>query len=751
MDFIRTINSETLIICNNNIKDIIMNMHILKPIKFMTISEFLHKYYFDYDENTIAYIMDKYNIRYDIAKEYIDNLYYIEDKQYNNPKLDFLVNLKKELTDNNLLIYNDFFKKYLRRISIILYDIDMSEYLTKIFSNYNYQIIKRTYQNYNHSVLEFNSMSDEINYIADSICKLIDEGVDPKLIKLTNVDTSYYNTIERIFSLYNLKVNIPYKTTLASYPLIKDFIDLYENSELSIQDILTKIDDNSIIYNELIKAINKYIKYDNKKIIIHKLKTSYITSLKYNNGIDIIDYLNYMSNDNEYIFMIGFNEGLIPKSEMDNKYITDNLCKYIGLNSTRDMNKLIRNKTISSIHDIKNLVITYKLKDDKKSYYPSNLLSLFEVTKIPSNYDYTYSDISNKIKLVKMYDDYFKYGYKDTSFDILNSNYKINYNNYNNKYHKIDRAMDKLTLSYSKMQTYNKCAFRYYLSDILKLDIYEENFSAIIGSMVHYVMEKCLFNNDLDTDKYACEFLEDKSLTKKEQFFIDKYKVNLKELLDQVLLEKEYSLFNQAMYEKKIDIDYGNNVHFVGIIDKILYYIDNNTTYVSLIDYKTGNDDISLKYLKYGLNIQLPIYLYLSTKLSFNNIKYPGFYLQKFNITNKDYRLVGYSNSDKDTLSIIDKNYMNSKIIKGLKTNKDGSFSKNSKVLNDEDIDEIKKETEECINKVIDKIKNNEFDINPKVCDDINIGCDYCRFKDICFKQIDDEVIINASDLGGNN
>ena len=77
MDFINDINSETLIICNSNIKDIIMNMHVLKPIKFINISEFLHKYYFDYDENTITYIIDKYNVRYDIAKEYLDNLYYI--------------------------------------------------------------------------------------------------------------------------------------------------------------------------------------------------------------------------------------------------------------------------------------------------------------------------------------------------------------------------------------------------------------------------------------------------------------------------------------------------------------------------------------------------------------------------------------------------------------------------------------------------------------------------------------------------
>ena len=122
------------------------------------------------------------------------------------------------------------------------------------------------------------------------------------------------------------------------------------------------------------------------------------------------------------------------------------------------------------------------------------------------------------------------------------------------------------------------------------------------------------------------------------------------------------------MYEKRIDIDYGNNIHFIGIIDKILYYVDNDITYIALIDYKTGNDEISLKYFKYGLNIQLPIYLYLSSQLLFNNPTYTGFYLQKFNISEKDYRLVGYSNSDKDILSYLDNNYDNSKIIKGFES-----------------------------------------------------------------------------------
>ena len=122
-------------------------------------------------------------------------------------------------------------------------------------------------------------------------------------------------------------------------------------------------------------------------------------------------------------------------------------------------------------------------------------------------------------------------------------------------------------------------------------------------------MEKCIKNNDMNPDKYIYEFLKDKKFTKKEEFFLNKYKECIKELLDEVVLERDYSSFDNAMYEEKITINYDNNISFVGIIDKILYYIKDDITYISLIDYKTGNDNISLSLLKYGLEIQLPIYL----------------------------------------------------------------------------------------------------------------------------------------------
>ena len=751
MNFINNIKTETLIICNPDIKKMILKEHKLLPIKFMTAGEFKEKYLFRYDERAILYLVKKYLFKYDIAKEYIDNMYYVlDDKMYKSDKLNFLVALKKELQDNNLLIINNDFKEYIKKTKIIIYDIYLDNYLLNVFKDLDYQVVERKFNNYSHQIYRFETMESEVRYIANEIAKLIDNGVSPENIKLTNVDDTYYNTITRIFSLYGLKVNIPYTASLASYPQVKEFLKLYKEKKLDINECFEKINDNSLISEELLKIINNNIKYEDKDLLIYKIKNAKISANNYLNAIDIIDYLTYITNDNEYIFMLGFNEGIIPKNYLDSNYITDNIKDEVYLDKCNILNKWQKERIMKVIGDIKNLVITYKNRDYTRNYYPSMLADNYEVILVEKDYHESYSVTDDKINLVKAYDNYFKYGSKEDNFDVLNNNYDINYNSFSNKYTKIDRIMDKLNLSYSKMQIYNKCAFKYYLTDILRLDIYEENFSALVGRMVHYVMEKCLTNNDNDSLKYANEYLKDKTFSKKETFFLEKYKQNVCALLDQVMLEKESSLFDKALYEEKIDIDYGNNIHFNGIIDKILYYIRDDKTYLSLIDYKTGNDDISLKYFKYGIDIQLPIYLYLSTKLTFKNPVYCGFYLQKFNINDQDYRLVGYSNSDKDILMIADKNYDNSKIIKGLKTLKDGSFAKSSKVLSNKVIDKIIKDTELMILTVISKIKDNNFEINPKIDNDKKISCEYCKFRDICFVKSDDYIKIESQEFGGD-
>ena len=105
---------------------------------------------------------------------------------------------------------------------------------------------------------------------------------------------------------------------------------------------------------------------------------------------------------------------------------------------------------------------------------------------------------------------------------------------------------------------------------------------------------------------------------------------------------------------------------------------------------------------------------------------------------NKDdkLKLEGYSNSDKDIIEKFDITYNDSDLIKGLKTIKDGSFSSNSKVLNDSDFDSLIKLASDKIDETIDNVLNANFDINPikKESGQGIDACEYCNFKDICFR-----------------
>ena len=48
--------------------------------KYMTYQEFCKKYYFDYQEDAIYYLMKKYQIHLDVAKDILKNMRYLEKK-----------------------------------------------------------------------------------------------------------------------------------------------------------------------------------------------------------------------------------------------------------------------------------------------------------------------------------------------------------------------------------------------------------------------------------------------------------------------------------------------------------------------------------------------------------------------------------------------------------------------------------------------------------------------------------------------
>ena len=764
-----------LIITPNSYKQAILeylndNKMILN-IKFMTKSEYLKCIKYDYNIEGVHYLVKK-NMKVENALTLLDNLYYIEDKKYNNEKLDYLVNIKKELDGNNLLIYDKLFHKILKRRKVIVYGYGkLNSFDKELFSNAT--IIPYSINDKKYDVYHFNNIKEEVEFVFQKICDLLKEGIDINKISLMNIDSEYIPFIKMMEKFYDIKVDLNNSDTLMGTVIGKKVFELINNGNdlekiiLSLKEFETNEE-----YNAIINIINKYsdynlIEYSNE--IKYDLMNNKIKKSIYDNVIKIKNVFDYI-NDDEYVFLMNFNSSSIPKYKMDTDYITDDICELVNVNKMEDENELIKTNTLNYLSSINNIIISYKDKSSFNEYNPSTLLDYMDYNEKSYDRKYSYSDIANKSLYTMYLDDYVKYGIKNKDLDLLYGTYDENdYLAYNNQFTgiNIDNLFkylnDELTLSYSSIDNYYKCGFKYYLSNILKIDEFEETFYTIIGSLFHQVLSK-MNDDNFDLDKEYDLFLKDKEFNNKEKFFLEKLKGNLEFIIKTIKKHQFISGFTKMLYEHKIDIKLSNNpyVHFKGFVDKIMYKENGNNTLVSIIDYKTGNTDINIKNLKFGLSMQLPVYLYLANNSDvLKNIKFTGFYLQhilnvdlnksdKKTIEEKNYdnlKLLGYSTNDLNRLSIFDSTYFDSEMIRGMKLTKNGEISKLANTLSDEEIDEVLKLTHEKIINAMNNILEGNFSINPKILNNKNMSCEFCKFKDICYHDEKNNVYISDNEM----
>ncbi len=755
-DFVK---DETLIICpldyKNNILDYLTKNKLIINLKFMTINEYKKNLLFDYDYHAIDYLVDKYRLKVPNAKELIENLYYVSDKKYNNEKLDYLVSIKKELDSNNLLIYNPLFKKYLNWNTVIYGYGKLDKFYNNMFSKATiipYKLIDKEY-----NIYHFDDVNSELEFVFNTIVDLIKKGISINDIYLMNVTSEYYSYLKRFSKFYHIPISDINNDSIMGTTIVKDFYQMIVDQK-DREEIFNKLDNESNLYGVLVNILNKYNDtnlYDVKELIYDDLLNTKLPSIKYNNVLNFVDLFNYID-DSKYVFLIGFNNGTIPTIYNDIDYITDNIKGLVNMSNSNELNMLSKNNTLAYLSNIKNLYISYKDQSPFASFYPSTLLEDMKIKEVKYESNYDYSEDYNKVRYIDKIDNFIKYGLFSEDINRLYSSYgKLNYLSYDNSYNKINKESlieyldNKLTLSYSSIDSYYKCGFKYYLTNILDIDLYDETFSTRIGSLFHDVLSH-KNDDDFNMDECYKGFVSKYEFSNKEKFFIDKLKPDLEFIL-KVL--NEYQLLtglNKEMFEEKIQILIKDSplVYFKGFVDKIMYDAYNDKTLVSIIDYKTGNIDINLSKLPLGLSMQLPVYLYLIEKSKlFDNPVVVGFYLQHIldneikrddkksylELKKDNLKLCGYSLNNKEYLSIFDSSYENSEMIKGLKLKKDGEFTSNSKILSSDEFKNIVNIVDDNIKKGTDLILNAEFPINPKIVNDVNVSCEFCKYKDICY------------------
>ncbi len=767
------------VVITNNKEHLLLD-ETLKKYKLYNLEEFVNNYYDNYNFDTIYYVMKKFNVIYDVAKIYVDNTRYIENKNYESSKLNFLKELKKELEDKKLLKKNKLFLSFLNGKNILFHNIEKTKEVLLLKKELEksaiVEMLSESSVIYEKCVYQLKNIEDEIAFIANKICELFENGISFNQIVLCNLNSEYRKYVRRIFPMFNIDFELNSEDSIYGTRIAMEFLDNY-NSDLNEVFIKLeeeiKTDEEGIIFNQLIDIVNKYVLVDDYEdklnLIIRDIKKTKIKTIKYDNvvrekNLDDVD-------ENDYVFLLGFNQGIIPVVYKDEDYLNDKEKEELGLSLTVDKNNIVINESVRLINSIKRMVITCKEQGSDGEYKISNLNEVLNYNvicdvEIPKNY----SNLYNMITLTSLKDLYNKYGSTSEELSFLDSYYKdMKYMTYNNDFTGIDKKkmleyMDnKLLLSYSSLDKYYRCPFSYYLDKVLKINVYEETFYQVIGTLFHAILQKYFDGKDSFEELWIQEKKEiGRDFTSKEEFFLEKLRDELEFVIETIEYQETLTDLHDELHEEKIytSINGNTNITFMGIVDKIKYKEVNDSTIVALIDYKTGTADIDLTMLPYGIGLQLPVYIYLArNNKKFKNVKVAGFYLQKIvnnessNNDNKDYKeikrknllLQGYSNADTSILYYMDNSYEDSKLIKSMKVKKDGDFSSYAKVLTEKEMDIIERIVVQKIEEGSKKICDADFAIAPKCIDNKNISCTFCKFGDVCYRKNED--IVNLKKL----
>ena len=346
---------------------------------------------------------------------------------------------------------------------------------------------------------------------------------------------------------------------------------------------------------------------------------------------------------------------------------------------------------------------------------------------------------------------------------------------------------DMIRGSASRFELYASCAYRYFLQYGLGLGEREERAVAFydIGNIIHETLE--LYTKDMIRNHQNWQEIEEEERQKKaEECFeavVDEYKSGLLQdsFRNRHLMNSMKKVLHRTIRTISEQMDIGEfqtigselrfeQVHgplvLRGSVDRIESLSVGDKEYISIVDYKTGEKEISLSDFYYGLQMQLVIYLQAAvddakgrrSSLKKQIIPAGIFYFHPKDpmldgyVTEdnregeilKQFRMKGLINETDDVMYAMDRTFrpeqgaglaalVKSNIIP-VSTKKDGNISKTSEkyLATEEDFDLLMKDTKNKLMEISKGIIEGEIGIHPYQKEDDSTSCDYCPYHAVC-------------------
>ncbi len=767
---------------------IIVSNKYIKPILIQKFSNQMRKITFkSFDEvkddiyTTIDYQMLFHNMKEDTNLEVLRiklaNSYFIQQDS-NEP---FLHELYLYHQNNHLILDENHLSYYKsKKVYFVNYygDDDLINQMLPFLKHYERCFTTNSIDK-ELTVFHFENYDDEILEVVNHIAILLNKKVDPAKIVIHKVNKDYLNKLEEYLMIYKIDYIVEGEGSFFDVDIVKNFFhDLknYEAMRLNkvLKDYLIDKKDNKI-FSKIGKVLEPLIMLDLtinsitldliKDVFIHTIYQEEVT-----NAIKIENVLNHIYDDDTHIFIMNFSHGEIAHIYKDDTYLNDKIRKNLKLLTSFDKTQIEEKKILDCIHSYESIHLSYSTYCSSKIYMPSNLIKELAKKRIVNICDasiHIYHIVNEDMAKMRFFKAYALYRlYQKKTFDYLYG-YTYFCDDLTKRYQSdFNATLDYLALptlfmelSYTKLNDYFSCPFRFYLKYILNIEEkMEDNNSTFVGRMYHFVLEKVVAKRYIDRrtkeevleniSVYICDFVKNQTYEIKDKlkFYLNKFSEELKLIVEIIMDFMDHSSFEVLGLEQKLEKQLDDYTVVVGLIDKILKYQE----YYLVIDYKTNPVHPNWYALDVGLDLQLPLYLYL-IKANDPNAKIAGSYLQSVFRTSllkyedkplskvmlEQLKYVGYTLQDRDVILAIDTNALNGSgsLPKQIVSNK--GFYKNflKKSFTQTQFDAIILYVEKLIFEANKKIRKGLFPILPLTDEKNESVCRYCRLKDLCYRN----------------
>ncbi len=540
----------------------------------------------------------------------------------------------------------------------------------------------------------------------------------------------------------------------------------------------------------------------------------------------LVSSIDKMKNSStKYLYLIGTNDGIFPLIAKDSGILSDNDRDSLGKKGLEvDIDSKTKTfeeqflvyKALTSTSE--NLTITYPIADhegktlrpsviisrlkklfpkiDNKSYLIDNDNNTDEealnkiTTKAP-----TFNELINKIKefddtkeINPIWLDVYRYyihneEYRDITKKVITG---LTYTNQVQKVEeeKIKKLYDNKSLSVSRLETYSRCPFAYFIQYGLKAKERKEySFTAPdLGTFIHNILDT--FSKNMEKDNLSWRTINEDYIIEQVSRIVDiivgkipgyildsssRYRYlayRLKNMLISAISiiseQIKQGSFEPADYEVdfgiygkyppiKIILTDGDEINLRGQIDRIDEFKDEEGKYIRIVDYKSSKRDLSLTDIYHGLQLQLLVYLDAileSNKelkpagILYSSIDDP---IAKFD-ENKDdeeireeilkkLKMQGLLIKDPKIIKEMDKSLANGERTTSLvipaNLNKDGTLGRYTKGVSIEEFEVIRKYVKETIKDICEDMLDGNISISPYKTKEKN-SCEYCEYSSIC-------------------